>query len=431
MNLDITIQPGLLKGKVKIPPSKSIAHRAIICAALANGVSTIENIELSDDILVTIKAMAALGACIKFQENVLKVKGIPFGAYENKQKGGEPIKIDCNESGSTLRFLIPITISFGGSFRFIGQGNLRKRPLDPYYRILEKQGIFYKAKEEKLDLEVQGQLKPGIFSVPGNVSSQFISGLLFALPLLKGDSTIEITTPLESIAYIDLTLRVLKSFGVSIHHSQYQEFFIEGNQKFYPQKYWIEGDYSQGAFFLVADALGSEVMVESLVENSLQGDRVIIDILKRMGVPLSHRENGLQAVTPDILQAITIDGSQCPDIIPVLTGAACFSRGTTEIVNAGRLRIKESDRLSALYQELTKLGAKMKEHYDGLTIKGVKKLRGNQTLWSHKDHRIAMTLAIVATICDGPVKIQDAQCVSKSYPGFWEDFKALGGNLYE
>lgn len=429
--MDITIQPGLLKGKVKIPPSKSIAHRAIICAALANGVSTIENIELSDDILVTIKAMTALGACIKCQENVLKIKGIPFGAYENKQKGGGPIKIDCNESGSTLRFLIPITISFGGSFRFIGKGNLGKRPLDPYYRILEKQRIFYKAKEEKLDLEVQGRLKPGTFSVPGNVSSQFISGLLFALPLLKGDSTIEITTPLESIAYIDLTLRVLKSFGVSIYHSHYQEFFIEGNQRFYPQKYRVEGDYSQGAFFLVADALGSEVMVEDLVENSLQGDRMIIDILKRMGVPFFHRENGLQAVTPDILQATKIDGSQCPDIIPILTGAACFSKGTTKIINAGRLRMKESDRLFAIYQELTKLGAKIEEHYDGLTIKGVTKLRGNQTLWSHKDHRIAMTLAIVATICDGPIKIQDAQCVSKSYPGFWEDFKALGGILYE
>ena len=424
---DLKIIPSKLKGSVKIPPSKSMAHRAIICAALSDGICRIDNIDYSDDIIATINAMNSLGATIEKHDDYIEVVGI----YKNINKIKRNRIIDCNESGSTLRFLVPISLLFKGSNKFIGKGNLGKRPLTTYYNIFNNQGIKYSYEENNLNLVVDGELKPGVFEVEGNISSQFITGLLFALPLLNGDSKITITKEMESKGYIDLTLKAISDFGIEIINNNYSEFIIKGNQKYNARNYRVEGDYSQAAFFLCADGLGNNVLCRDLDLNSLQGDKEIIDILERMNVVFNANEIGLSGEVNGELISTVIDGSQCPDIIPVLSAVSALSKGTTEIINAGRLRIKECDRLSAVTSELKKLGAQIIEKEDGLVITGVEKLQGGVEVWSHKDHRIAMTLAIASTMCKKPIIIKDYECVAKSYPSFFEDFKALGGNIHE
>ena len=424
---ELKIYPSKLKGEVKIPPSKSMAHRAIICAALSDGLCIIENIDYSDDIIATIDAMNSLGAKIVKHKDYIEV----IGAYGSDEKPQETRIIDCNESGSTLRFLVPISLLFKGSSKFIGRGNLGKRPLTTYYNIFERQGIEYSYEEGNLNLVINGELNPGTFEVEGNVSSQFITGLLFTLPLLKEDSKIIITTEMESKGYIDLTLRAMSDFGVEIINNNYREFIIKGNQKYNARNYRVEGDYSQAAFFLCADSLGNDVLCKDLDLNSLQGDKEVIDILERMNVVFNANDIGVKGTTNGELASTVIDGSQCPDIIPVLTSVAALTKGTTEIINAGRLRIKECDRLAAVTSELNKLGAKIIEKEDGLVVTGVEKLQGGVEVWSHKDHRIAMTLAIASTRCEEPIVIKDYECIAKSYPKFFEDFKALGGNVHE
>ncbi len=425
----LRIKPGKLEGNVKIPPSKSMAHRAVICAALSDGISKISNVEFSDDIIATVNAMRALGAIINEEGDHLEVKGVNFKNIIPTREFERVV--DCNESGSTLRFLIPVFLVFEGVTRFIGRGNLGKRPLDTYYNIFDKQNIEYQYKEGELDLLISGMLKPGEFKVRGDISSQFITGLLFALPLLDGDSKIIITTEFESKGYIDLTLSAMRDFGIDIINNDYKEFIIKGNQNYIARDYRVEGDYSQGAFFLVADALKSDVNILDLKENSLQGDREVIDILKRMGMKIERDNNSIRGKIEGQLKSTVIDGAQCPDIIPVLALAASLSDGKTEIINAERLRIKECDRLSAVTSELNKLGAKIEEKQDGLVIEGVKSFKGNVEVWSHKDHRIAMTLAIASTMCDEEIILKDYECVSKSYPDFFDDFKQLGGTFNE
>lgn len=422
------VTPTKLKGEVKIPPSKSMAHRAVICAALGDGISKIRNIDFSDDIIATISAMRSLGAVITEMDGYLEVKGINY-------KGIDVVRdyervVDCNESGSTLRFLVPIALVFEGVTRFVGRGNLGKRPLTTYYDIFDSQGIKYTYKKDVLDLVVDGVLKPGEFKVKGNISSQFITGLLFSLPLLDGDSKIIITTELESKGYLDLTLLALRDFGIEIINNDYKEFIIKGNQMYHSKDYTVEGDYSQGAFFLCADALGSEVNVLDLKQDSLQGDSEVIDILRRMGVVFRREGNAISGKVRKINPTI-IDASQCPDIIPVVSVVAALARGIVEVRNAGRLRIKECDRLHAIAEELNKIGANIQEFEDSLVIQGVESFKGGVEVWSHKDHRIAMMLAIAATACKEPIIIKDYECVSKSYPGFFEDYKMLGGKIDE
>ena len=424
----LKINPIKLKGSVKIPPSKSMAHRAVICASLSDGVSKISNLELSDDIIATINAMRSLGAVITDKEDCLEVEGIKSKDLLS-ERDYERV-IDCNESGSTLRFLIPIALAFEGVTRFVGRGNLGKRPLDTYYEIFDNQGIHYEYKEGILDLIVSGLLKRDEFRVKGNISSQFITGLMFSLPLLDGDSKIIITTELESKGYIDLTLSALKDFGIEVINNDYKEFIIKGNQKYRSRDYRVEGDYSQGAFFLSADALGSEIAILDLKKESLQGDKEVIDILERMGANIKVNENSL-TINECNLKSTIIDASQCPDIIPTLSVVAALSEGRTEIINAERLRIKECDRLTDVKEELSKLGAKIEEKKDGLIIDGIKEFEGDVEVWSHKDHRIAMSLAIASTRCKSPIILKDFECVSKSYPNFFEDFKMLGGDFSE
>ncbi|MGL4874188.1 MAG: 3-phosphoshikimate 1-carboxyvinyltransferase [Clostridium sp.] len=417
-----------LEGEVSIPPSKSMAHRAVICASLSNGKSVIENIDFSDDIVATIKGMRSFGATITRGHRCLEIEGI--FSKENDLENLEHRKIDCNESGSTLRFLVPISLLFSGENNFVGRGNLGKRPLEIYYEIFEKQNIEYSYKEGELDLKIRGNIKNDIFKIRGDVSSQFITGLMFVLPLLKGDSKIIIDGELQSKGYIDLTIDVMKDFGVDIINNNYNEFVIKGGQEYKARDYRVEGDYSQGAFFLCADAIGNKVISLDLKEDSLQGDMETIEILQRMGVKFKRVKNAIGGKS-DNLKGTIIDARGCPDAIPVLSVVACLAEGETRIINGERLRIKECDRLSAIKIELSKIGGNIEELQDGLIIKGVKEFEGGASVWSHKDHRIAMMLAIAGTRCKNPIVLRDYECVSKSYPHFFEDFKKLGGKFDE
>lgn len=426
---DLKLIKSKLNGEVKVPPSKSMGHRAIICAALGHGTSKIYNIDYSDDMIATIEGMSSFGAVINKGEDYLEV----VGAFsKDKEVKVEDIRlVNCKESGSTLRFLVPISLLFDGKSKFIGEGNLGKRPLKTFYDIFDNQGIEYSYTDEVLDLIINGSLKADTFEVEGNVSSQFITGLLFTLPLLDGDSKIVITTEMESKGYIDLTLSCLKDFGIEIINNDYKEFIIKGNQEYQSREYRVEGDYSQAAFFLSANALGSDIIINDLKLDSLQGDKEVIDILKRMGLEFKESGTGLTCTLNRELNSTVIDGSQCPDIIPVISVVAALSKGITKIINSSRLRIKECDRLKAMATELTKLGAKIEETKDGLIIEGVEEFEGGVTTWSWKDHRISMSLAIASTRCKNPIIIKDSECVAKSYPGFFEDFKMLGGTVNE
>jgi 3-phosphoshikimate 1-carboxyvinyltransferase len=423
----IFIQPTLLQGTVTIPPSKSMAHRAIIAACLSNGTSHIKNIDLSDDIIATIEVMKNLGAEVSAENNRLLIDGMM--REKNKHESMQKI-LDCRESGSTLRFLLPIALALGGNYRFVGEGNLGKRPVTPYLSILNKQNIIYKSKTDILDISVCGNLSAGVFELDGNISSQFITGLLFALPLLKKNSKIILTSKLESKSYVDLSLQVLSDFGIEIVHHNYTMFEIQGRQEYKPRDYCIEGDFSQAAFFLCAGALGADVTLQGLDMNSLQGDREIIAILKQMGADVMEESDKIKAKSKE-LKGIVIDASQIPDIIPVLAATTCLAKGQTVIKNAQRLRIKECDRLSATVKELTALGAVIREEPDWMHIIGVDHLAGGCEVQSHGDHRIAMMLAIIAQKCNQPIIINEYKCVSKSYPNFFRDYQALGGEINE
>ncbi len=394
------IKPCTLSGTVTVPPSKSQAHRAVIAACLSAGSTEIKNLAFSQDITATIRAMEAFGAETKTEDNSLSVCGANPMPAENAL-------IDCGESGSTLRFLIPLAWDSGTPVRFTGRGRLLSRPLDPYFDICHREGIQYKQTES--EIYFCGKLKGGTYSLPGNISSQFITGLLYALPLLSQDSTIELTTPLESAGYIDMTLDVLTKFGIRVENQDYKRFVVPGGQSYTSCDMTVEGDYSQAAFYLCANAMGSQVNVQGLASDSCQGDKEILQIISRFGMPLS---------------GTVIDVSQVPDLVPVLAVLASQAAGETRIVNAGRLRIKESDRLRTVTEMLTALGAHIEEGTDYLIIHGKKGLSGG-TVDSANDHRIAMAAAIAATVADGPVTVLGSECVAKSYQNFWEDYKNL------
>ncbi len=415
----IIIKPKLLKGNIVVPSSKSLGHRGIIAAALSRGISRVDNIQLSKDIEATMELMKELGAVVNIEDQNLYIDGRKMFSYEKK------LDLRCRESGSTLRFLIPLALTKDGDYIFHGEGKLISRPLEPYYEIFEEKGIKYSREEDGLPLKVSGKLTSGTYRVRGDISSQFITGLLFSLPILEGNSRIQITTKLESKGYIDLTLDILKDFGIEIENNNYKEFNIRGAQKYNCRNYYVEGDYSQGAFFLVAGALGSSIVCYGLNKDSLQGDKVILDILEAMGCNVEESKEGIK-VKPSKTKGIEIDASNCPDLVPILTVLASLSEGETKIVNAKRLRIKECDRLHAITKELNKLGANIIELEDSLIISGVNELKGGE-VDSHNDHRIVMALAIAATRARGNVIINNPGAVEKSYPNFFKDYFKLGG----
>lgn len=423
----VKITPNKLEGNVVVPPSKSLSHRAVIAAGLSKGKSVVDNIIFSEDITATCRAMEALGVKIVKEDNSDGTAKLTIEGSEKLLIQSETI--DCGESGSTIRFFIPLALTEENTVTFTGRGKLVTRPLKEYYDIFDEQGIEYSTNNGALPLKVNGKLKAGSFKIAGDVSSQFITGLLFTLPLLEGASEIIITKNLESKGYVDLTLDILKKYSIVVENDNYKTFRISGNQTYKEKDYRVEGDFSQAAFWLVAGAIGGEINCLDLNPNSLQGDKAIIDIIKEMKGNLKEAEGKIISTTA-ATKSTVIDGSQCPDIIPILAVLAAVSSGTTEIINAGRLRIKECDRLRAIATELTKLGADIEEKEEGLIINGKPLLKGGE-VDSWNDHRIAMALAVASIRCNGDVTIKDSGCVKKSYPTFWEDFKKLGGRLNE
>ena len=399
--MTVTITPGRLKGEITPPPSKSQAHRAVIAAAFARGESRIGGISLSEDIKATLDGVGAMGARWEHKNGGASVTGV-CRAVER------PI-IDCGESGSTLRFLVPAALALCGGAEFAGRGRLMERPLGEYFRLFDRKGIKYSRSGQ--GLSVYGRLPAGEYLIRGDVSSQFVTGLLFALPLLDGDSVIGLSTPLESRGYVDMTMDILGRFGVEVKNNGYKWFYVGGGQKYVPCDLDVETDYSQAAFFFVANALGSSIRIKNLNPDSAQGDREIEDITARL------LERG----------DIDIDVGDIPDLVPAIAVLASLREGRiTRLKRAGRLRLKESDRLDAVAKELGALGARIQQTQDSLEIHGTGNFTGGEAE-SRGDHRIAMALAIAATRATGRVTISGAESVNKSYPEFWNDFKSLGG----
>ena len=431
MEKKLKITPNMLSGNVNVPPSKSISHRAVICAGLSQGVSTVENLIYSDDIKATLQAMKTFGMTVMMEacqgdRYTLTLRNDNM-ANVNKKPLDKPATIDCHESGSTIRFLMPFFELSSAPVTFSGRGRLIERPYTTYYRIFDEKGIAYETTDGLLPVTVSGALPAGRYALEGNVSSQFITGLMLVLPLLKADSTIEITTHLESKGYVDLTLEALSAFGIKVENKAYESFEIKGNQAYTATNYFVEGDYSQAAFWLVAAAIGNGVSLSGMKWESLQGDREILDILERMGAKVTYDNHNIQ-VEVDKLKGITIDASQCPDLVPVLAVLCSLSEGTSQIIKAERLRIKESDRLKAISTELNKMGAAITETPDGLIIEGISGFKG-ATVDAWNDHRIAMAIAVASTRTEGNVELTGFDAVKKSYPMFWGDFVALGGKI--
>ena len=406
--MDLQITPKKLSGAVTPPPSKSQAHRLLIAAALAEGESTLHNIALSLDIEATLRCVTALGGSwTETSPGTLTVTGIGGRRFS----GGELPRLDCGESGSTLRFFIPIALAVAGGGIFTGHGRLMERPQGPYFQLFDKKGIFYEQKDGVLT--VRGALTPGEYVLPGNVSSQFFTGLLFALPLLDGVSAVVSSTEIESQAYITMTLEAMRQAGVPVAERPGLRSFEVLHAAYHPFAATVEADWSQAAFWYAANFLDSRVEIRDLNPDSGQGDKVVSELYWQLARPGDAE----------------IDVSGCPDLLPPLAVMAAVRSGTTRFVNAARLRIKESDRLSTITAALTALGAEVHEEPDRLIIVGKPSLPGG-TVDCANDHRIAMMAAIAATGCTGPVTVLGAECVQKSYPDFWEAYNTLGGDIH-
>ncbi|MCR5653363.1 MAG: 3-phosphoshikimate 1-carboxyvinyltransferase [Ruminococcus sp.] len=414
--MDITITPSQLNGTVCAPPSKSDVHRAVICAALSGGVCDVAPVAMSDDIKATVGCIEALGAKTSLNGDVLKVNGTDI--FKKKTA-----VLDCCESGSTLRFFIPIAAAGGVNATFTGKGRLPERPLNVYLDCLPRAGVKC-VYENNLPLTIEGRLKSGIFDIAGNISSQFITGLLFALPLLRGDSKIILTTKLQSEGYVDMTLGCMRRFGVSVDRADYG-YFVKGNQHYAARSYRTDGDWSQAAFFMTAGALSGSVTVSGLNVLSSQGDKKIADLLMGFGANVKYDGDSV-IVKKSELRARDINASQIPDLVPILAVAASVAEGTTRIYKAERLRAKESDRLKSTADMINSLGGWAQETSDGLLITGVKQLKGG-TVKGYNDHRIVMAASVAALRCENEVTITDSESINKSFPNYFEEYTKLGG----
>lgn len=413
---------GVLRGTVNIPPSKSVAHRAILCAALADGRSVLSPIELSDDMRATIGAVKALGAHAEYSDGKLTVDGI--GGISKNPSDNEPVEINCIESGSTLRFIIPIAAAVGISGKFTGQGSLLTRPIGIYTELLPKAGVECTA-DGGLPLICRGKLKSGEYKIRGDVSSQFITGMLLSLPLCEGNSKVILTTPLQSSAYVDMTVCCMADFGVIVERTNYG-WFIRGGQKYSSREYTVEGDWSQAGFFLAAGALGSELTLHGLRMDSVQGDRAAVELFRGYGAEITEQDGNL-IVRKGKLHAQHINAEQIPDLVPCLAVCAALCEGTTIIDHAERLRIKESDRLISTVNLINALGGKATELSDGLKIEGVLNFTGGRVN-GYNDHRTVMSAAIAALNSTYEVTITDPHSINKSYPSFFDVYNSLGGN---
>ena len=413
-----TILPGARTGEVHIPASKSQAHRMLLCAAMGENEVTLRCRGLSKDILATVACLKALGASVDAEGEVLHLR--PVSAPPPRL-----CLLPCGESGSTLRFLLPLVGALGASAVFEREGRLPERPIEPLGRELCRNGMDIRSDGARLSCS--GQLRPGAFSLPGNISSQYISALLMTLPLLEGESTLHMEGALESAAYVAMTEEVLRLGGVRTEKTGYGYRIPGGQRCRFAPELSVEGDYSNAAFFLCAGALSERgIRVTGLDPQSRQGDRAIVPLLEEMGAQVASDGSSV-TVKRDALHGITIDASPIPDLIPVLSVVAAAASGETRVIHAQRLRLKESDRLHSTTQMLRALGAEAEELPDGLVIRGGRTLAGG-TVDACGDHRIAMSAAVAGGICRGAVTICGSECVQKSYPDFWTDFQQLKGD---
>jgi len=417
--MKVLIKKAELQGSIPAIPSKSYAHRMLISAALAGEESFIGCPTVSEDIRATAGCMAALCADVIREEKGYRV--IP-------KKAAEKAVLNCGESGSTYRFLLPVAAALGTETEFQLFGRLPERPMEDLYRTLEQNGVQIQGRNTGT-VTVSGKLSAGDYEIPADISSQFISGLLFALPLLEGDSRIILKGKLASASYVGITRSVLAEYGIVSDETEYG-YLVRGNQCYRAEKNMrVEGDWSNAAFWLSAGAMSERpVACSGLNLNSIQGDRAVAEILRRFGAKIAEND-GTVTVCGGSLRGIEVDAEDVPDLVPVLAAVACTAEGQTRFDNAGRLRAKESDRIAAVKNALENLGGCVRETPDGLIVTGGK-LHGG-TVDSCGDHRIAMMAAVAAAAADGEITIRNAESVRKSYPGFYEDFAALGGEVKE
>ena len=419
----VTISPpARIGGTVSAPPSKSMAHRAVLCSALAKGTSHIENLEFSKDISATLAAAGQLCARVESGPADVLVEGL--GHFR-------PVfgPVDCCESGSTLRFLIPLASLTGQSITFVGRGRLMERPQSVYETLYREQNLHFE--QANGQLTVAGSLRSGEYTLAGNVSSQFISGLLFVLPLLAGDSTLHLIPPVESRSYIEMTRAAQAAFGVTSHWLDDTTLCIPGGQQYHPRDYIVEGDYSQAAFLAVLGAVKGGITLTGLAAETLQGDAAILDILRRCGAKFMRTEAGL-VFEQAPLHGVDIDLADCPDLGPVLMVLGLLCEGTTVIRNAERLRIKESDRIAAMEAELRACGGVLSSEGGTITVQGCKpRLHAPEApLSGHNDHRVVMSLTVLALAADIPLAINEAEAVQKSWPHFFDALKPLGVEVH-
>ena len=396
--MNVKVCGAKLEGEIKAIPSKSYAHRISICNFLSGKNPN--------------------AGCGKFSSKDIAVTERCLNALLRGERS-----LDCGESGSTLRFMLPLCASLGGEYSFTGHGKLMERPNQELFDVMGKHGVTA-SKTDKI--YISGKLSSGEYSIRGDISSQYVSGLLMALPKLEGDSKIILTTPLVSAAYVDITLEVLKSFGVKVDKTDYG-FYVYGNQK-YSGKIAPEGDWSNMAFFLVAGAINGDIKVSGLNQNSVQGDKFIVDILKSAGADIKWQGQNL-IVRKSKLNAFSFDAENCPDLVPIAAVLAAYADGVTVIKNIQRLKIKESDRVQTTISMLDSFRIKAESDGVNLTVYGGAVKPGKTS--SFNDHRIVMSAAVLSLGVEGEAEITDAQAVSKSYPTFFEDFNGLGGNSYE
>lgn len=410
--------PGRADGTVVAPPSKSVAHRALIAAALAKGKSRITGAGSSKDIIATTAALKALGAHITQQGETLIVDGCDPRAHA-------ATSVDCNESGSTLRFLIPVFALGREETIFTGKGRLPHRPQQVYQQLFAEQGLPFAQTEQGIQLS--GPLPAGHYRLRGDVSSQFVTGLLFALPLCEQDSVLEISEPFESRSYVVMTLKILRGFGINAEWQSENLLRIPGKQCYHPQDVTVEGDYSGAAFFGLLGALSGPVHCCGLRADTAQGDAVFFNFLRQFGAEVEAIKDGF-AVSPASLTGGTIDLADCPDLGPAAMVLACFAKGETTLQNAARLRLKESDRIAAMEAELRKFGFLIESSENEIIVHGKvgEMPESVPVIDAHNDHRIAMSMAICAAASGMPAEIAGAECVAKSYPEFFDDLRRAG-----
>ena len=416
--MNIRLKPCRFCGEVTAISSKSDAHRLLIASALSDRQTFIRCNARSADITATVNCLNSLGADVKFVDGGISVKPI-------KEKRKSAV-LDCNESGSTIRFLLPVAASLGTNTEFTGGGRLPERPLSPLREQMEAHGVVF-SPINVFPVKINGEMTSGEFTIKENISSQFITGLLFALPLLNGNSIITVIPPVESRPYIDMTLNTLKKFGITVTEKS-NSFFIPGGQKYAsPGTVESEGDWSNSAFFLTAGAVSGKVTVTGLDVSSVQGDKQILMILKEMGAEITEEQGSITVKKGD-LHGINIDARNIPDLVPIISvAAAAANDGETVITGAERLKIKESDRLTAVYESLKALGVDISKTDDGLVINKTG-IVGGGAVSGYNDHRMVMALSVLSAVSSGDIILRGAEAVNKSYPNFFEDFSSLGGS---